>query len=91
MVVPESFHYDANTGAYIFKITNFKDTIDVVYKGKTKLQFKEGDNVVLTGYLPNSDIKNRVIATSYITNHSMEVENWQGSNFNVRESSIILN
>ena len=63
----------------------------MVYRGDNNVMFKEGDNVVITAYLPNEKIKNRIVATAYMPNHSMETENWQGGNLTLKNNDIIVN
>lgn len=43
-----------------------------------KFEFKEGETVVITGYIPDISKKNRMVCVEYMTKHSMEVENWKG-------------
>ena len=74
-----SLEYDSASNCYRFTLTNFKNEISVIFKGIASIELKEGDNVIITGYLPNNDEKCRVVATSYNTNHSMEVENWDNT------------
>ena len=71
-------------------MTNFKDTIDIDYQGPIKSQFKEGDKLVLTAYLPNVKQKSRLVGIDHLTNHSMETENWQGSTFKSRNKSAVF-
>ena len=74
-----SIEYDTCSNCYRFEITNFKEDISVIFKGVASLELKEGDNVILTGYLPDENDKHLVVATEYNTNHSMEVENWENT------------
>ena len=48
----------------------------MIYQGIIPPEFKEGENLILTGYIPNINNKNVMISTTFATNHSMEVENW---------------
>ncbi len=91
IVQPDSFRFDTTTENYFFTLTNFKDTIDVVYKGQIAIEFKEGENLILTAYRPSDEIKDKIIAFSYQTNHSMEVENWEGANQSFRDGLGINN
>ena len=90
IVKPDSFRFDSKSNNYFFTMTNFKDEIDITYRGKTSVNFKEGDNVVLTGYLPNPANKTKVLATSYMPSHSMENENWRGNNLTLKSKDIVL-
>ena len=90
IVVPRTFGFDPSTGCYFFDITNFKETLSVLYKGKSRIEFKEGDNIVLTAYYTDSNTRQKLIAFSYVNNHSMEVENWQGTSNKLRENNPIL-
>ena len=47
-------------------------------KGMARFEFKEGETIVLTGYLPDITDKSKIICIEYMTKHSMEVNNWQG-------------
>lgn len=38
-----------------------------------KFEFKEGETLVLTAYCPNFKNKKKIVATDYMTKHSMEV------------------
>lgn len=40
---------------------------------------KEGENIIATGYFTNSKRRDKIIAHHFMTNHSMEVENWSGN------------
>jgi hypothetical protein len=46
-----------------------------------RFEFKEGETIVLTGYLPDITDKSKIICIEYMTKHSMEVNNWQGKFF----------
>ena len=54
-----------------FKMTDYKNSIDVLYNGLNKFEFKEGSTVVLTAYCPYPMDKSRIIAIDYMTKHSM--------------------
>ena len=54
-----------------FKMTDYKNSIDVLYNGLNKFEFKEGSTVVLTAYCPDPMDKSRIIAIDYMTKHSM--------------------
>lgn len=56
-----------------FVITDFKEEIEVFYKGITKFEFKEGETIVLTAYCPDIKERKKVVAIDYLTKHSMEV------------------
>ena len=56
-----------------FDITDFHEEIEVAYSGVNKFEFKEGETLVLTAYCPNLNNRKKVIATDYMTKHSMEV------------------
>ena len=88
---PGTFRLDARSNNYYFTITNFKQEVDVVFRAAVGAMFKEGDNVVLTAYLPNRDNQHKIIATNVMPNHSMETENWKGNNLAPRNNNIILN
>ena len=49
--------YDTKKGVYRFNITNFKETLSVIYEGKIPKEFSEGENIILTGYF--TDIENK--------------------------------
>ena len=90
IVMPGTFFFDSNSGCYTFDITNFKDTVSVLYKGKTQLEFKEGDNIILNAYFTDVKNKSKIVAYSYVANHSMEAENWQGSSGKIREGNNVM-
>lgn len=52
-------------------MTDYKNSIDVLYNGLNKFEFKEGSTVVLTAYCPDPSDKSRIIAIDYMTKHSM--------------------
>ena len=56
-----------------------KEEINIIFKGVANFELKEGDNIIVTGHLINNNDKKTIMATSYNTNHSMELENWQDS------------
>ena len=53
-------------------MTDFKEELDVVYKGLTKFEFKEGETLVMTAYCPDLTNRKKVVAIDYLTKHSME-------------------
>ena len=79
LIEPNSLFYDSNSNVYHFTITNHKDTVDIIYKGHLPLEMKEGENIIATGYFTNSKRRDKIIAHHFMTNHSMEVENWSGN------------
>eukprot|EP01016_Furgasonia_blochmanni_P030776 TRINITY_DN3192_c0_g1_i1.p1 TRINITY_DN3192_c0_g1~~TRINITY_DN3192_c0_g1_i1.p1 ORF type:complete len:238 (+),score=26.54 TRINITY_DN3192_c0_g1_i1:54-767(+) len=60
-----------------FVVTDYKNEIEVIYSGTAKFEFKEGETIVLTGYVPDTRNRNRIVCVEYMTKHSMQVENWQ--------------
>ena len=84
-----SLEYDPSSNCYRFVLTNFKNDISVIFKGIASVELKEGDNVIITGYLPNVENKCKVVATKYNTNHSMEVENWDNTISKQRDNNSI--
>lgn len=88
--MPNTFRYDLNTKKYYFTITNNKQELDIIYQGIIPPEFKEGENLILTGYIPNINNKKVIISTTFATNHSMEVENWEGKSNQIRDKSILL-
>ncbi|KAL4473241.1 hypothetical protein ABPG73_012931 [Tetrahymena malaccensis] len=69
-----------------FVITDFKEEIEVFYKGITKFEFKEGETIVLTAYCPDLKERKKVVAIDYLTKHSMEVQDWQSKSGKSREN-----
>ena len=57
-------------------LTNLEQEIEVLYRGTLNFETKEGETVVITGYFPDAENRKRMIGTSYMTNHSLEAENW---------------
>jgi len=45
----------------------------VTYTGKNKFEFKEGETILLQAYCPDTNNRDRIIATTYVTKHSMEL------------------
>jgi hypothetical protein len=83
-------YYDVETDLQTFTLTNFKHSVDVLYRGSVHLEVKEGENIILHAYLPDEKNRQKIIAYSYVTNHSMEVENWEGSTNKLRNNNIVL-
>jgi cytochrome c-type biogenesis protein CcmE len=54
-----------------FVMTDFEDEIQVAYRGVSKFEFKEGEDLVLTGYCPNIEDKSFVVGIDYLTKHSL--------------------
>jgi hypothetical protein len=50
--------------------------VNIFYRGQTKFEFKEGETLVLTGYLPDRNDKTKMIGTEYLTKHSMDGNLW---------------
>lgn len=78
---PGTLSYNSVSKSWAMMLTNLKHDIEVLYKGSLNFETKEGETIIITGYFPNADDKQRMIATSFMTNHSMEVENWDCKNF----------
>ena len=91
MLKPNTLTFNSSGECFTFTITNFKNEIDVIYRGELVSEFRESDNIILTGYLPNEEDRTKFIAYSYYTNHSMEVENWQGSTGAMRNKDLLVN
>lgn len=91
LLKPGSFYFNQNTKSFHFTLTNLKQEVDVIYKGEIPYEFKEGENLILTCYVPNIKNKSRIIAHAIATNHSMEVENWEGKNSLLNQKSSTLN
>ena len=72
-------------------ITNFKKEIDIVYKGELAVELKEGENTIFNAYLPNKNNKSKIVAYSYMTNHSLELENWEGTSGKLRNQEFLIN
>jgi hypothetical protein len=51
--------------------------VTVFYRGETKFEFKEGETMVLTAYLPDKKDKSKIIGIEYMTKHSMDGSLWQ--------------
>jgi len=79
VVKPGSLSYDSYSNTYKFVGTDHKGNgINILYKGDLKFETREGETVVLTGYLPDADNRTQMIAIEYLTNHALEKENWDG-------------
>ena len=72
-------------------ITNFKREVDIIYKGELAVELKEGENTIFNAYVPNIKDKEKIVAYSYFTNHSLEVENWEGTAGKVRNQEFLIN
>lgn len=55
--------------------------MNVVYRGELNFETKEGETVIITGYLPDSNNRSNMIAIEYVTNHGMETEKWESNYF----------
>ena len=60
-----------------FTVTDQETSIKVNYKGKSKFEFKEGEVIILSCYMPNSTEKDKVVAIDYVTKHSLETNDWK--------------
>ena len=89
VIQPGSLRYDPSRNSYQFRLTNFKKEVLVVFKGSSTFELKEGDNLIMTGYMPNESERYKVVATSFKTNHSMEAENWMNGVNMKREGNTI--
>ena len=82
MVKAGTISFDAYSGTYRFQLEDHDGNfVNVIYRGTLQFETKEGESVVLSGYLPDSNNKTNVIATQYMTNHSLEAEKWDGKIF----------
>lgn len=82
--------YDSYSNTYKFVGTDHKGNgINILYKGDLKFETREGETVILTGYLPDADNRTQMIAVEYMTNHGMEQENWEGNLFMERDVNLI--
>jgi len=61
-----------------FIMTDFKNELEVLYNGLNKFEFKEGETLIITAYVPDMKYKNRIVCIDYMSKHSMETENWEG-------------
>lgn len=62
----------------VFILTDFSREVQVKYTGSTSLEFKEGEIIVLTAYIPDLRRRTKLVALDYMTKHSLEAENWEG-------------
>jgi cytochrome c-type biogenesis protein CcmE len=67
----------------VFIMTDFTRDIEVKYTGATKLEFKEGEIVVLNGFIPDMRRRGKMIALDYMTKHTLETENWEGMHWKI--------
>lgn len=51
--------------------------MNIAYRGEIQFETKEGETVIVTGYLPDADNRTNMIAIEYVTNHGMEAEKWE--------------
>ena len=80
---PGTLSYDSYSDSYKFVGTDHQGNgINILYKGELKFETREGETVILTGYLPDVDNRTQMIAVEYLTNHGLEQENWEGKKFN---------
>ena len=79
MIKPGTLYIDNLTGTCSFVGTDGENEIDVLYRGTVPFECKEGSTIVSSCYFPTSGDKTRVVALDFLTNHSMEVENWSPS------------
>ena len=79
VVVPGSLEYVGDINSYLFEITDFQRKVSVIYGGGLRAEFKEGQNLIMTASYQDSRRKDQLVCHSYINNHSMEGENWEGS------------
>ena len=56
----------------------FNINLSIFFLGSNKFEFKEGETIVLTCYLPDKTKKNVLFCIDYIVKHSMELNDWQG-------------
>ena len=60
IIKPGSIEIKRGTLDVKFVLTNFDDDLTVIYKGETKFEFKEGETLVLTAYVPDKKQKKKV-------------------------------
>ena len=59
---PSSFYLNPDTNNYHFTLTNYEKEVDVIYKGFLPMELKEGENLIITCYLPNKKNRSRIVA-----------------------------
>lgn len=72
-----------------FVITDSVNDLQCKYDGETPTEVKEGDTAIVTAICPNVLEKNSIVVKSYITKHSMELNEWKTKN-NVSSKSYGL-
>lgn len=57
---PGTFQVKRGTLETRFSLTDFQNDVEIFYRGATKFEFKEGETMVITAYVPDIKNKNRV-------------------------------
>ena len=71
-----------------FILTDFKNDINVMYKGLLPATFREGDMTYVGGFLADSNDPTLFIGTSVVANHEISVDKYIGDNNIDRVASL---
>jgi cytochrome c-type biogenesis protein CcmE len=61
VIKPGTFTVKRGTLETKFTITDFENDIEVFYRGATKFEFKEGETIILSAFLPDINNKKKVV------------------------------
>ena len=59
-----------------FKVTDFKNEIFVVFKGKLPTSFWEGDMVSISGFIADPESPDTFVATFVDSTHEIKEDKW---------------
>ncbi len=79
---PGSIHLKRGTLEYKFVVTDFKNEIEVLFKGAMPPAFKEGDMAILGGFISDPRTAKTFIATNVTANHEI------GANRYLKKTSV---
>ena len=76
VVKPGSLKMDLRENKYTFKLTDFKNDVDVGFKLGTNVayEFREGESIVMYGFFKKK--RSNFTGTEVLTNHAMAEEKW---------------
>ena len=73
-----------------FKVTDFKNDLTIVFKGKLPSAFREGDMAVISGFIADHKSPDTFVATFIDATHEIKEDRWKGERAIDRHKSINL-
>ena len=87
---PGTIRIKPGTLEYRFTVTDFKNEIDVLYKGAMPVAFKEGDMAIMGGFLADPKTAKTFVATNVTANHEIGGNRYKGKTNLEKRASMTM-